>query len=298
MAMPRLLPIVFVAVGGVLALKALTSLEVVPDFFHQAQAFAADTVKPAAKPVKRPAAKAAAGEEASKGDDPTEAYSVLGLADDAAASATDAAATAPATPVCATSINQLAQEAGISPNELQILESLKTRRTQLDQREANLNSREQLINAADAKLDNRINQLQDLKNQVQTLLDAATKAKNDDTNRLIAVYTAMKPKDAAAVFATMDDDVRLPIAAGMKDRSLAAVLGAMPAPAAKELTEKLARRMNATGGLQQQLDKTTANGGSQPQANAAPAAKPGATPAAKPAANASASAAAAPAKKG
>lgn len=271
MAMPRLLPIVFVAVGGVLALKALTSLDGVPDMFSQATAFAADAVEAAPKG------------ETKNSDDPTESGTVASSAVAASVVATDAAASATAAPVCATSVNQLAAEAGMSPNELQILQSLGTRRKELDEREAALNQREQLINAADAKLDNRITQLQDLKGQIQALLDAATKAQDEDTNRLVAVYSAMKPKDAAAVFATMDDDVRLPIAAKMKDRALASILGAMPAPAAKELTEKLARRMSAADGLQQKLDKATANG---PQATA-----PQATPPAQPAP-------AAPAKKG
>ncbi|MBW8880579.1 MAG: hypothetical protein JF615_03880 [Asticcacaulis sp.] len=274
MAMPRLLPIVFVAVGGVLALKALTSLEIVPDVFHKAEAFAADTAK---KTAPKKDAKAAAS-EVSKTDDPSEAFPLT--AEDEASDAATSASAVPAAPVCATSINQLAQDAGMSPNELQLLQSLGQRRKELDQRETNLNSREALINAADAKLDNRINQLQDLKNQVQGLLDQATKAQDDDTNRLVAVYTAMKPKDAAAVFATMDDEVRLPIAARMKDRALAAILGAMPAPAAKDLTEKLARRMSAAGGLQQQLNKATANGGGQTPAATAPAPAVGAKPAA------------------
>ena len=38
--LPRLLPIVFVAVGGVLTMKAITSLELVPQAFQAAEAFA------------------------------------------------------------------------------------------------------------------------------------------------------------------------------------------------------------------------------------------------------------------
>ncbi|ESQ73548.1 MotE family protein [Asticcacaulis sp. AC402] len=281
MAMPRLLPIVFVAVGGVLALKALTSLEVMPDILSQASAFAADVVKtdePKADAAK--AKKAEAKAEPKTTDDPTESYTSLLTAD---AAASDAAAAVPAAPVCATSVNQLAAEAGMSPNELKILSSLGTRRKELDQREAALNAREQLVNTADAKLDNRIRQLTDLKGQIQGLLDQATKVGEDDANRLVAVYSAMKPKDAAAVFATMDDDVRLPIAAKMKDRALAGILGAMPPDAARDLTQKLSRRMSAADGLQQKLNKATANG---PQATAPSTAPAAAAPqqAAKPAA--------------
>src|SRR3569623_1711508 len=103
MAMPRLLPIVCVAIGGVIAMKAVTSLDVVPDLFHSAQAFAADAQKPAAKTPAKPAAKPAAKGEGAKGDDPSESYSVdpALLAADAGASASDAAAVAPTpAPIC------------------------------------------------------------------------------------------------------------------------------------------------------------------------------------------------------
>jgi len=282
MAIPRLLPIVCVAIGGVLAMKAVTSLDVVPDVFHAAQAFAADAKTPAKKAAaKKPAARG--GAEADKSDDPSESYAVdpALLAADAGASASDAAAIAPA-PICATSLDQLAKDAGMPVSELQVLQSLAQRRTQLDQREAQLNSRGQLIDAADAKLDARIQQLSDLKTQIQVLLDQANKVGDDDTNRLVAVYSAMKPKDAAAVMASMSDEVRLPIAAKMKDRALAAILGAMQPEQAKDLTEKLATRMQRTDSIQQQLNKVASGGAAAATPANAPAqaaAKPAAAPA-------------------
>ncbi|MFT4076283.1 MAG: hypothetical protein QM647_12225 [Asticcacaulis sp.] len=285
MALPRFLPLVAVAAGGVLALKAITSLEVMPDVFHAATAFAASAQKPDQKngqKTDKPAAeKKAAAKSTGKGevdqpDDPTQSYGVDPAlkAADAASQAKDAAATAPMTPICATSVDDLAKQAGMSPNELNILQSLGQRRAQLDQREQQLNSRAQLIEAADSKLDARITQLADLKTQIQTLIDQATKVQDDDTTRLVAVYSAMKPKDAAAAMTIMSDDVRLPIASKMKDRALAAVLGAMSADAAKDLTEKLAKRMQRADSLQQQLNKTTAGGPSAPGATPAAAAKP------------------------
>jgi len=282
--MPRFLPIVFVAVAGVLAMKAITSLDAVPAMFHAAQAFAADTKKPDAKKADAKPEVKAKSEEAKKGDDPSESYAIdpALMAAAAGASASDAAATAPVAPICATSIDDLAKQAGMSPSELQILQNLGTRRAQLDQREAQLNSRGQLIDAADAKLDARIQQLTDLKGQIQGLLDQATKVQNDDTTRLVSVYAAMKPKDAAAAMTIMADDVRLPIASQMKDRALAAILGAMTPDAAKDLTEKLAKRMQQANGLQQQLNKVT-NGGT---AAASPPAAAPAQAAAKPAATA------------
>ena len=61
----------------------------------------------------------------------------------------------------------------------------------------------------------------------------------------------MKPKDAAARMAILDDSVRLPIAAKMKERSLSAIVGQMPPQEAKKLTESLAHRFAAVQTLAQ-----------------------------------------------
>jgi flagellar motility protein MotE (MotC chaperone) len=261
----RFLPIIGVAVGGVLAMKVITSVGVLPDVFHKASAVAAES-KPAPKGGK------ASGEK-NNADDPTAALGVSGSAVAADSAAKDAVATAPTVaPVCATSLDELAKDAGISPGEYKTLQDLGTRRQQLDAWQAQLNSQSQLVQAADGKLDSRIQQLTALKTQIQALIDQASKTQSDDTNRMIKVYEAMKPQAAAQVLTTMADDVRLPIAAGMKDRALAAILAVMQPDAARELTEKLANRMKAANGLQQKLNNVTqaapANAG-QAQAQAA-----------------------------
>jgi len=262
-SLSRFLPIIGVAVGGVLAMKVITSVGVLPDVFHKASAAAAE-----AKPAKK-----AAGTEKADADDPTQAYGVSGSAATADGAAKDAVATAPVVaPVCATSLDELAKDAGISPGEYKTIQDLGTRRQQLDAWQAQLNSQTQLVQAADGKLDSRIQQLTALKAQIQALIDQASKTQSDDTNRMIKVYEAMKPQAAAQVLTTMADDVRLPIAAGMKDRALAAVLAVMTPDAARELTEKLANRMKAANGLQEKLNNVTqaapANAG-QAQAQAA-----------------------------
>ncbi len=261
----RFLPIIGVAVGGVLAMKVITSVGVLPDVFHKASAVAAES-KPAKKDAK-------AGTEKANADDPTDSVGVSGSAVTADSAAKDAVATAPTVaPVCATSLDELAKDAGISPGEYKTIQDLGTRRQQLDAWQAQLNSQAQLVQAADGKLDSRIQQLTALKTQIQTLIDQASKTQSDDTNRMIKVYESMKPQAAAQVMTTMSDDVRLPIAAGMKDRALAAILAVMTPDAARELTEKLANRMKAANGLQQKLNNVTqaapANAG-QAQAQAA-----------------------------
>src|SRR6201996_1619134 len=124
---PRILPLVGVAIAGVVAINAL---EGGPGMLGAMKSFAEDVgAAPAAAPV---------------------------------AAAASAAAKPPA-PVCAPTAAELAKEAGLSPAELQVLQSLGARRGQLDQRASDLDTQVELIAAAENKLDTRIAQMNGLK---------------------------------------------------------------------------------------------------------------------------------------
>jgi flagellar motility protein MotE (MotC chaperone) len=267
---PRLLPLVAVAIGGVLAINALAGAKSLPDLFSSARALAEE----AAKPAKGKAAKAEKAEAAADAAADTDTKAMSAMPGEALVGA--ATATSAAAPVCAPSAAELASQAGLSPAELQVLQSLGARRGQLDQRETDLDTQLKLLAAAEAKLDAKLKALTGLKGDIQGLLGQADAQSQAETQRLVKVYEGMKPKDAAARMAILSDPVRLPIAAKMKERSLSTILGYMPPAAARELTEKLAQRFAAADPLNQARAAVT------PPAQGAAAAKPGATAAAAP----------------
>ncbi|HEY0436052.1 MAG TPA: MotE family protein [Phenylobacterium sp.] len=289
--LPRILPLVGVAVGGVLAINALAGAQSLPDLISGARAWAEDAAKPAAKPAKGKAgAKAkpgdkAAGDKAAPADPDAIAPAVLGQPSAATGQPADAAANAsalppPATPprpVCAPTAAELAKEAGLSPAELQVLQNLGARRGQLDQREQDLSTQLALLAAAEAKVDAKMKALTGLRIDVKLLLDQANGREAAEVDRLVKVFEGMKPKDAAARMAILDDAVRLPIAAKMKERALSAILGLMPPTDAKKLTESLAKRFGAAQILAQNEAKTEAAATVAPLPAAAdPNAKPAA----------------------
>ncbi len=213
-ALPRLLPLIAVSIGGVLAVKALSGVQALPDLLAapSAHAEAAPQAKatPASKPLPTPP---------------------------------PVAAKPP--PACMTSPAEIAREAGLSAGELQTIQNLEARRGQLDDREKALDTQLQLLAAAEVKVDAKIKAMNAVKGQIQALLGQADQQTQADVDRLTSVYQKMKPADAAAVMATLDDSVRVPVAAKMKDAALAAILGKMPTAEAKRLTESLAQRAAA-----------------------------------------------------
>lgn len=233
-SVPRLLPLVGVAIGGVLAVNALAGARDLPSLLSGAQAFAEEAVKAASPGKPTP-------------PDPKAAIPAKGGEDAPKVEGKDAVATAPATtgapkPVCAPTAAELAKQAGLSPAELQVLQSLGTRRGQLDQRENDLSTQLALIAAAEAKLDAKIKTLTGLKGDVQGLLTQSSTKEAAEIDRLVKVFEGMKAKDAAPRMVLLDDSVRIPIAAKMKERALSSIIALMPAPEAKRLTESLARR--------------------------------------------------------
>jgi flagellar motility protein MotE (MotC chaperone) len=218
---PRLLPLVAVAIGGVIAVKALSDIAAAPQLFAPVGAHAEEAPAPAkrASPLPPPAA---AG--------PVVAHA------------------------CAQSPAELAKAAGLSPGELQTLTNLGARRGQIDDRERLLDTQLQLLAAAEAKVDSKMKALTGVKAQIQALLGQADQQQQAEIDRLVTVYEKMKPANAAAVFATLDDKVRIPVAAKMKAAILAQILAQMPPPEAKKLTESLAHRYSTAQTLSEASD--------------------------------------------
>ena len=253
--LPRILPLVGVAVGGVLAINALAGARDLPALVSGARAWAEDVVKPAKTAAKSGAkaksdVKAKSKSEAETSPPDPDAIAPPGTSPTAtpAASAptgqaTDAAATVPASAapatkaICAPTAAELAKEAGLSPAELQVLQNLG------------------------------------VKGDITNLLAQADGREAGEVARLVKVFEGMKPKDAAARMAILDDSVRLPIAAKMKERALSGIVSQMPPADAKKLTEALAKRFTAAQTLAQTEPKVEAAAG------AAPPADPGAKPA-------------------
>jgi flagellar motility protein MotE (MotC chaperone) len=238
--LPRILPLAAVAIGGVIAVRAIG---VAPGLFEGAKAWAEEAA---------PAAAAAPNAN-------------------------------PATAVCALSEEQLAAQIGISPAELRVISSLGDRRKELDARDADFATMLPLLAAAEQKLAEQTAELEKVKGEVEGLLGQVDEKAKAETDRLVAVYSAMRPREAAAVFSQLDDSVLLPVAAAMRPRTLAAIMAQMPPAQARALTEKLAARFQsaplAARAAAATAPTTTAPAPTPPAATA-PAA--GTTPAATP----------------
>ena len=129
---------------------------------------------------------------------------------------------------------------GTTLSEQQLLERLMSRRTALEKYEQDLALRASIVDAAEKRIEERAATLEALEAQISSLVDQRTEMESGQFASIVAMYEAMKPKDAALIFNNLEMDVLLRVAKTMSPRKMAPILAAMDAARAQELTVKMA----------------------------------------------------------
>jgi len=124
--------------------------------------------------------------------------------------------------------------------EIDLLQNLSARRSELDRREQRLDERESLITAAEARIDSKIAEMKRLQTSIAQLVEKKDEKDDDRIKKLITVYEKMKPKDAARIWNDLDMSILLQVAQGMREANTAAVLAEMTPDRARALTTELA----------------------------------------------------------
>lgn len=158
----------------------------------------------------------------------------------------------------------LAEMAGLSQSEVQVLQALGTRRAELDARGESLETQDGLMLAAEQRLNERLAELRTLETHVNDLLGQLDTAQEQRLRSLVDVYTRMRAKDAAAVFDGLDDDVLVQVASRMREANLAEVMGRMDPARARQLTQMLADRARPPTSGGNLLDRARGNTGAAP----------------------------------
>jgi flagellar motility protein MotE (MotC chaperone) len=164
-----------------------------------------------------------------------------------------------------------------SASEVDILTSLSKRRSELDAREAQIQIQANILAATEARVDTKVAQLKALQGQISVLLGQRDAAQEKQVASLVKTYSAMKPKDAARIFDSLNDQVLVPVATDMKSDVLAPVLAAMSPEQAQKLTVRLANKLtlpDTTGTTPVMTPAAGQSPATGQTANAAPAAPP------------------------
>jgi len=164
------------------------------------------------------------------------------MADSKGAPATDAKPDADAAAADTTPGQPAFNPSTLSSDEIKTLQRLAERRDLIDKREHDLDAREGLMKAGEARIDGKIAELHNLQTTIEGLLTKYDKQKQAEIDSLVKIYKAMKPKDAAGIFNTLDMPILVAVVQDMKETNVAPIMALMDREKARALTEELSQR--------------------------------------------------------
>lgn len=129
----------------------------------------------------------------------------------------------------------------------EMLQIISTERKFLEEQKAALAQREAEIDLASEKLQLEQARLEDLKSALDGLLAKVEAAKTDDVRRLVALYSNMKPKDAAAIMNDLDIEVSVMVLGTMSERTAAPILAGLTPVRARAISKIILERSKLPG---------------------------------------------------
>lgn len=130
-------------------------------------------------------------------------------------------------------------DSGSSVSEdLSHFSKLKQRKEELDMREKELSELEEELQKQKVELDKRIGQLEEMRNQIAQILKDRVEMDQEKVNKLVDLYSNMKPKQAAEVIGSINEDLAVEVLAKMKKKSAAEIMNLLPPEKSRVLSEK------------------------------------------------------------
>jgi flagellar motility protein MotE (MotC chaperone) len=123
--------------------------------------------------------------------------------------------------------------------DLSYIDKLRTRKEELDLREKELGQLEEELQRQKAEVDQRIRQLEKMRQEIAGVLKERVDADETQVNKLVELYSSMKPKQAADVIGSLKEELAVQVLSKMKKKNAAEVMNLLPAEKARGLSEKL-----------------------------------------------------------
>lgn len=108
-----------------------------------------------------------------------------------------------------------------------ILDELKARREQFNERKKALAERENELKVLEQAVDKKLERLKRLRNHLEELLAQKDSAEDDRVSKLSKIYQKREPAGAAMSLAAMDNDLAVSILANMRDKYAGEILDNM-----------------------------------------------------------------------
>jgi len=122
-----------------------------------------------------------------------------------------------------------------------VIDALKSRERALDRRERSIDAREADLRQVETELEERLAELQALRESLSVMLEESDEVREERVRQLTKMVEAMRSKQAAGVFAELDDDLAVQVLRRMNKAKAGKTLAAMDPVRAALLSEMLTR---------------------------------------------------------
>jgi flagellar motility protein MotE (MotC chaperone) len=129
---------------------------------------------------------------------------------------------------------------GLSDEEIRVFAQLNDRKRQLDQREAELNRLEEELQRKQKEIEEQLAKMERVRTDISSVLKDRVEQDQEKLDKLVQVYSAMKPVQAARVIEGLNEELAIEVLNKMKKKAAADILNIMDAKKAKRLSELLA----------------------------------------------------------
>lgn len=110
-----------------------------------------------------------------------------------------------------------------------------------NRREAELAAKERALTAMEKSIDDKLAELKRVEASIKKLLDEADSLKDARIKRQVDTYMAMKPKQAAEVLSSMEQELAVKILTGMKPKVAGEIMTYVKTDKAAKLTEAMTK---------------------------------------------------------
>ncbi len=119
-----------------------------------------------------------------------------------------------------------------------IYKALKDKRRELEKKERRLAQLEEELQIQKVEIEKQLKEMQEMRRNISSKLDKKVVADQENIDKLVGVYSNMKPQNAALILTQIDDDLAVKVLGKMKKQSAAAILNYVEPKKAQYLSEK------------------------------------------------------------
>ncbi|QDH17134.1 MotE family protein [Swingsia samuiensis] len=126
-------------------------------------------------------------------------------------------------------------------SETKISYDLDKKQNELNKKEEILNNKENILNMTQKEIQIQMNDLEKIKNNFAKQEDNADKILENDSDKLVKIYEAMRPGDAALIFNVLDLRIGVRLLSQMSPRKSSAIMALMSPERVVLITQLLSK---------------------------------------------------------